>query len=199
MSDILEIQQHQTSVRLPVRFDKNDTSTNLIDFEQKTDQIRQCFVCKRMFNDLSSIKICSECDNKKKPSLPPRQPVNKPSAPIFISSSTDLVDFEQQTDHLRPCIVCKQLFNDISSTKVCPKCIQQYQFSTVRHVTIRRTPANNIHQNSYTSSDFLTPKSRGPLKIICPTCKEFNLLNHVENGSLYQCTRCRQVLNIPRQ
>ena len=190
---ILEFQQHQTSVRTPVRFDKNDSSANLIDFDQKTDQIRQCLVCKRMFNDLSSIKICSECDNKKNPLLPPRQPVNKPSPPIFKSPSTDLVDFEQQTDRLRPCLVCKRMFNDISSTKVCPNCTAQNNYSSVRHVTIRRTPA------TYTTSDFLTPKMRGPLKITCSKCQAFNLLNHIQNGHSYYCSRCRQILYIQRQ
>ena len=188
----LEVSQ-SISVRVPIRFDKNDSSTNLIDFDQRTDQIRQCILCQRMFYDLASTKICSDCDRQKKPSLPPRQPASKQSPPIIISPSTDLVDFAQETDQLRPCFRCKRLFNDISSTKFCNACTQQTNPSPVHRVTIRRAPPL---ANTYRSSDFLIPKVQSSLKIICPQCKTFNLLNHIERGMVYHCSQCRQVLHM---
>lgn len=143
-----------------------------------------------MFNDLSSTKICSECDRQGKPSVPPRQPVSKPSASTIISPSTDLVDFAQETNQLQPCFRCKRLFNDISSTKFCNECIQQTNPSPVHRVTIRRAPPSNV----YRQSDFITPKVQSPLKIICPACKTFNMLNHIQKGISYQCSRCQRVL-----
>ncbi len=194
---ILEQQQQQTSVRIPVRFSKNDSPANLIDFDQKTDKIRLCIICKRNFNDLSSTGLCSECDYKKKPSPITRTVVIKQSPPTTISPSTNLVDFEQKTDQIRPCIVCKRYFEDLSLTGLCSDCNYQRNPSTTRHVTIRRAPVTN----TYSNSDFLTPHSssvkiRGPLKIVCPYCRVLNLINTVQYGSNSICSACKRVLSV---
>ncbi len=190
--------EQQSSVRIPVRFDKNDSPGNLIDFDQRTDKIRPCIVCKRNFNDLSLTSLCPECTNsKKKPSPVTRTVITKSSPPTNISPSTNLVDFEQKTDKIRPCIVCKTNFDDLLLTGLCSKCNHLKNPSAQRHVTIRRAPANN----NYSSSDFLTPHSspkiRGPLKLTCPHCKRFNMINNVQSGIDYTCSICNRVLSIP--
>ncbi|CAF0887091.1 unnamed protein product [Rotaria sordida] len=119
------------------------------------------------------------------------------------SSPTNLIDFEQKTDKIRPCIVCRRNFNDLLSTGLCSDCDYNKKPSLPRHiVTIRSSPIN-IYQTLYKNSDFITPLSsspriKGPLRINCQHCRSLNLLNDIKNGTNNCCSICKATLNIPR-
>ncbi len=182
---------------------KVDTPTNLIDFEQQTDKIRLCIGCKRYFNDLSASSVlCSECDGKKKPSVK-QHVIIRQSPPTNTSISTNLVDFEQKTDKIRPCIVCRQYFNDLLSTGLCSDCDYKKNPGVTRQVFIRRAPPINTYSTVYQNSDFITPRSsspkiRGPLKIRCHQCGNLNVIASMQSGLDYGCSICRALLQIHR-
>ena len=112
----------------------------------------------------------------------------------------NLIDFDQSTDRIRPCIVCKHNFHDVYSTGLCQQCDYKKNPST-RHITIRRAPpAYNLQ--TYPTSDFISSNSmpariRGPVTTACPHCKNMNLINTVEPNRTYPCLKCGTYLHIP--
>jgi len=116
---------------------------------------------------------------------------------------SDLIEFDKKTDKTRQCLVCKRLFHhDLSSTFLCPDCdYQKHHPLTTHPVVLRRSPPTNYNTTVYSNSDFVTPfssssKIRGPSKIICPRCRNLNLVNNTNDGAIYACSICRTVLHI---
>jgi hypothetical protein len=116
-----------------------------------------------------------------------------------------LIDFEQKTDRIRPCIVCKHYFEDLLSTGLCTECDFNVKNSRPRQRITIRSSATNIYPPSYKNSDFITPlsssstsKIKASQKISCPRCKNLNMLNGVQNGAVYTCSVCQTILQIPR-
>ncbi|CAF0741453.1 unnamed protein product [Rotaria sp. Silwood1] len=119
------------------------------------------------------------------------------------SSPTNLIDFEQKTDKIRPCIVCKRNFNDLLSTALCSECDYNKKHLLPRHVVTLRPSPMNIYPTLYKTSDFITPlpsspKIKGPLKIICQYCRSLNLLNDIKNGTNHSCSICKATLYVSR-
>ncbi len=115
---------------------------------------------------------------------------------------SNLVDFEQKTDRIRPCIVCKHYFNDLLATGICPDCDYKLKQRPPRYVSFVRAPLPNIYPPLHRNSDFTTPLSsssgtRDPQKLVCPHCKNLNLVNSIQNGRDYTCSICQTVLNAP--
>ncbi len=131
---------------------------------------------------------------------------NSVRIPIRLDGQSNLIDFEQKTDKIRPCIVCKHYFNDLSSTGLCSECDYKKKPSPPpRHVIITRSSPINPYSSLYKSSDFLSPlssrsssKIRVPLKMTCPHCKYINMVNSTQNGMDYTCSVCKSILHIPR-
>ncbi|CAF2325213.1 unnamed protein product [Rotaria sp. Silwood2] len=119
------------------------------------------------------------------------------------SSSMNLIDFEQKTDKIRPCIVCKHYFNDLLSTGLCSECDYNRKHPLPRHVTTLRSSPMNIYSTSYKNSDFISPlqsspKIKGPHKIFCQQCRSLNILNGIKHGTNHSCSICKTILNVPR-
>ncbi len=135
---------------------------------------------------------------------PQRKPVPVPVHITKYDSPSNLIDFEQKTDRIRPCIVCKRYFNDLSSTGLCSECDYKKNPSLPRQIIIRRSPpTNTTYTTIYPNSDFMTPlsfssRTKGPLKIICPRCKSLNVVNNIQHSTDYTCSICRALLHIPR-
>jgi len=124
-----------------------------------------------------------------------------------VDSPSNLIDFEQKTDRIRPCIVCKHYFNDLSSTGLCSECDYKKKPPLTRHVVITRSSPINTYSTVYKNSDFLSPlssaspsasKIRAPLKVICPRCRNLNMVNGIQNRTDYVCSVCKNALVIPR-
>lgn len=192
--EILE-QQQNNFVRIPVNYTNSDSSTpDFIEFEPKTYQYRACIDCKHLTIVSLSSGLCNDCDYNRKHPLPRHGKSDL--------SSTNLIDFEQKTDQVRPCIVCKRYFYDLTSTGLCSDC--NYNKNSVIHrpaIQLRALPTVN-HTTIYRNSDFLTPISimsrvKGPQKITCPRCRNLNLLNGITTGT-HRCSVCQSILHVPR-
>ncbi len=113
-----------------------------------------------------------------------------------------MIDFDQKTDKIRPCIVCKHYFNDLLATGICADCDYNMKHRPQRYFPIVRAPLPNIYPTSQRTSDFITPlsssRNRGPQKLVCPHCRNINLVNNVQNGRDYTCSICQTILHIPR-
>jgi len=137
--------------------------------------------------------------------LDPQNPVRIPIHYTSVDSPSNLIDFDQKTDKIRPCIVCKRNFYDLSSTGLCSECDYK-KFPPSRRVLITPSSSINTYSPMYKNSDFISPlssssspsKIRGPLKITCPNCKYINVVNSIPNGMDYTCSICRTFLPIPR-
>jgi hypothetical protein len=62
-------------------------STNLVDFDKKTDSIRLCIVCNKYFEDISYTSVCSDCNHLKNPSAQRYVTVRRaPANPTYSNS-----------------------------------------------------------------------------------------------------------------
>jgi hypothetical protein len=136
--------------------------------------------------------------------LDQQNPVRIPIQFTSVDSPSNLIDFDRKTDQIRPCIVCKRYFDDLSSTGLCSECDYK-KVPRSRRVIITQSTPINTYSSIYKNSDFISPlsssspsKIRGPLKISCPNCKYINMVNSIQNGMNYTCSVCRTFLPIPR-
>jgi len=128
----------------------------------------------------------------------------------------DLIDFDKKTDRIRSCIICKNHYEDIRSSAVCPDCDSQINNpSSRRTIVIRhaapRTPATAlppIHFTSYAKqSDFLTPnpipvqpppiRPRNTRSMICSFCRATNVVNLQTYQQFHTCFGCGHHLQVP--
>ncbi|CAF0930441.1 unnamed protein product [Adineta steineri] len=120
-------------------------------------------------------------------------------------SPSNLIDFDQETGKIQPCFMCKHLFKDLSSTKLCPDCSHNMKYGTSSsynpyHNTTVRFPARNMNSTTQRSSDFLTPLQQ-PLprtiasrNILCLRCKHPNVINNEQLRTNIMCSVCRNYL-----
>jgi DNA-directed RNA polymerase subunit RPC12/RpoP len=112
------------------------------------------------------------------------------------STQPNLIDFERRTDRIRPCLVCKRNFDDSRSTSVCATCDQKMKYTSVpRQPLPIRYPSTANYAPSYIGSDFISrvpamPKVRGLQKVVCPHCKNFNMVHVTSDRMDYNCSIC---------
>lgn len=119
------------------------------------------------------------------------------------SSSMNLIDFEQRTDRIRACIVCKHLFNDLSSTGLCSECDYNDRHTLSRLVSPGRS-STNIYPANYKNSDFITPiaptsRITGPRNIHCPNCRQLNILHQINSRMVFRCIKCYCLIRVWNQ
>ncbi|CAM4866712.1 unnamed protein product [Rotaria socialis] len=188
-------EQHLGLTRIPVSYVKTDFSKpHFIDFEPHLNQLHTCYGCHHYFSSLSSASLCTECENDRK--------YRNSRYVKSDSSSTNLIDFDQKTDRIRPCIICKMNFDDISSTGLCSNCCDYNRNRPLpRQVVLLRPSPLGVYPTSYSSSDFISPissssKMKGQIKILCSKCNYLNVLHGTAYGAS-RCSICQNVLNVP--
>ncbi|CAF0762003.1 unnamed protein product [Adineta ricciae] len=137
---------------------------------------------------------------------PPRQPPTYSSVRIPIhfektNSPSNLIDFEQKTDRILPCLLCKRNFNDISSTRICPDCDYKSKYPirpNAGYQTTTRMPPMYTYSRPAATSDFIIPyphtattRSRTSNMITCQHCHSPNMVNDRFRGNEYICSVCR--------
>lgn len=112
------------------------------------------------------------------------------------SVQPNLIDFDRRTDRIRPCLVCKRNFDDSRSTSVCPNCDMKINYAPAARqaMPMRYLPGPN-YPPSYGGSDFISrappvPKVRGPQKIVCPHCRNINMVHVTSDRIDYNCSIC---------
>ncbi|CAF0729903.1 unnamed protein product [Adineta ricciae] len=140
---------------------------------------------------------------------PPRQTPAYSSVQIPIhfektNSPSNLIDFEQKTDRIRPCIVCKLNFDDISSTRICRDCDYNSKHPirpTVGYQPTTRVPPIYTYPRLTAASDFITPYAHTtttrlrPLnRLLCRHCNNVNMINDRYRGNEYLCSVCHRDL-----
>ncbi|CAF2062373.1 unnamed protein product [Rotaria magnacalcarata] len=185
---------HRSLTRIPVTYVKNEFSKpHFIDFEPHLNQLHVCYGCHHYFSSLSSAGLCAECDDDRK------YPISRYAKSD--SSSNNLIDFDQKTDRIRPCIICKMNFHDLQSTGLCSNCDYNRIRLLPRQVAPIRPSPLGVYPTSYSSSDFISPvssssKMKGQIKITCSQCRSINLLHGIAYGA-NRCSICQNVLNVP--
>ncbi len=122
--------------------------------------------------------------------------------PSVSSNNQNLTIYEQRRAPPDKCLLCNRLFDDIESRRFCPQCDGRIQnvtsYDDVPRRPSSRSRSTNIYlpeyDRGYTSILSPVPKARPQRKIICPHCKNPNLLYSLSSNSDFRCSACQNLI-----
>ncbi len=124
------------------------------------------------------------------------------SIPVrIVRSNSPSNDADQRTVPRDLCVLCDRPFDDAKSTHICSMCDYKLRYPSSYDVLPSRNNTrtqSNMHLSEYDRgySPVLspTPKTRPVSKIICPHCRNPNLVQNLTPNSEYRCTACQNPL-----
>jgi DNA-directed RNA polymerase subunit RPC12/RpoP len=122
------------------------------------------------------------------------------SIPVRIApSNSPSNDSDQRVDRSALCLLCNQPFDDVLGRHFCPECDERLKNTEYHDVSSRpstRSRSTNMYSSrsdrGYSPVLSPTPKTRPARKIICPHCRNPNLLQNLTHNSEYRCTACQK-------
>ncbi len=119
--------------------------------------------------------------------------------PSSSSNNQNLPVYEQIPTPRDLCLLCDRPFDDLRSTHICPMCDYKLRYPSSYDVLPSRPNTRSRPTNMYLSgydhgySPVLspTPKTRPVRKIICPHCRNPNLVQNLTHNSDYRCSACQ--------
>jgi predicted amidophosphoribosyltransferase len=123
--------------------------------------------------------------------------------PSSSSDNQNLTIYEQRRALRDLCVLCDQPFNDWQSVRICPTCDYKIRYPSVyddiRSRPNTRSRSTNIYlptsDRDYTASLSPVPKTRPLSKIICPHCKNPNLLHNLTRNTEFRCSACQNPIS----
>ena len=117
----------------------------------------------------------------------------------LLSNSQNVAINEGRHISLDKCVLCHRPFYDIHSTRFCPVCEDKIQRAPLRDDILSRPNTGSrsttmylpSHDRGYSPVLSPTPKTRPLRKILCPHCKNPNLLQNLTSSSDFRCSVCQ--------
>lgn len=132
-----------------------------------------------------------------------KQPIPIPVEITPSNSSSNYVNLTSRREGratFATCILCDQRFDNYSSQRMCPNCDYETRNAALHNDAFYRpnsirSRSTNIYFPTYDRAyqSVISPalQTRVSKKVLCPNCRNLNLLSNLTNNTEFRCSACQ--------